>query len=50
MTTTFELPDKFTCVNRENHVSGFPGFDRIKCPFCNNSYVRKPKEEEDETD
>ncbi len=30
------------CENRHNHVSAFPAFDRVLCPYCSKTYVRKP--------
>jgi hypothetical protein len=29
---------KFNCPNRQNHVSAEPAYDRVRCPFCHNSY------------
>ena len=30
------------CPNYNNHVSAFPAFDRVMCPYCKQVYVRKP--------
>ena len=30
------------CPNYNNHVSAFPGYQRILCPYCQKTYVRKP--------
>lgn len=27
------------CPNRYNHISAFPGFDRVICPECQKVYV-----------
>ncbi len=37
----FEMT-KTECKNIKNHISAFPAFDRIKCPFCDKVYVRQP--------
>lgn len=29
------------CPNKVNHVSAWPGTDRMICPVCLNKYVRK---------
>jgi len=26
--------DKFNCPNKSKHVSAFPAYDRIECPYC----------------
>ena len=33
-----------TCPNKDNHISAFPAYDRILCPYCHKKYVRKPIE------
>lgn len=39
--------DKFTCPNRNNHRSAWPGYGRELCPYCREVYVEKPKEGSD---
>ncbi len=34
---------RMECPNKKNHVSAFPAYDRVKCPFCNKVYVRRSK-------
>ena len=34
--------DPNECPNKAQHVSGFPGFDRVNCPICTMVYVRAP--------
>jgi len=29
---------KFNCPNKANHVSAYPAYDRVPCPFCTNGY------------
>ncbi len=29
------------CPNKSKHVSAWPAFDRIPCPYCKKTYVRK---------
>lgn len=30
---------KFDCPNRSNHVSSFPTFGLVRCPYCGECYV-----------
>lgn len=34
------------CPNERNHVSAWPAFDRMPCPFCGRVYIRKPQKQE----
>jgi len=37
-------PDKYSCPNKAKHVSAFPAFDRVECPYCENDapvYIKK---------
>jgi len=38
--------DRFNCPNKHNHVSAWPAFDREKCPYCQQVYVRKVKSDQ----
>jgi hypothetical protein len=29
-----ELTTKYTCPNKRNHVSAFPGNGKMRCPLC----------------
>ncbi len=29
------------CPNKSKHVSAWPAFDRIPCPYCGKVYIRK---------
>ncbi len=29
------------CPNKSNHVSGFPAYDRVPCPWCWKAYILK---------
>jgi len=33
--------DKFSCPNKIKHDSSEPAFDREKCPYCREVYVKK---------
>jgi len=32
--------DRFNCPNKGNHISAFPAFDRIICPYCQQVYIK----------
>jgi len=36
----FKFWESGECPNKHNHVSAFPAFDRIKCPYCNKVYIQ----------
>lgn len=29
---------KFNCPNKANHVSAWPSYDRVRCPYCRSNY------------
>ncbi len=33
--------DNLRCPNKDKHISAFPAYDRIKCPWCKKTYVLK---------
>jgi hypothetical protein len=39
-------PSKFNCPNKSKHISAFPAFDRIICPYCRQVFVLKYPERE----
>ncbi len=38
---SIEEGSRMICPNKSNHVSAWPAYDRIRCPYCNRVYVLK---------
>lgn len=33
--------DNLKCPNKNKHISSLPAYDRVKCPYCQKTYVLK---------